>query len=519
VAERGADRRSSLPTVALGIGTGIASLAVAAAILHANRMFFHDDAFITLRYARNFLAGNGLVWNPGEFVQGYTNFLFLLIVIGISSVGVDLVDASRIVGGAAWLLLVTAVFALSRRGPLASPDHPLSGLATVLVATSAPLIVWSIGGLEGTLFVLFSTLAMGSFAGSMRVSPPPRRLAASAVWFGLAFFTRPEGALFFAICFAVLMGVAKEGRARHLAVFGGTFAALVAPYLVWQLLYYGDVLPNTFYVKAGGFTFERALRGVRYLWRYVGGPPYLVLALVPAAVAAARTAALDRVVGLFVGSSALYLLYVVYVGGDHMHAARLVLPVIPLLAISLQRLLVALFPDLKAGAAAALYTLVLGLSLLQLGVRPLSPGAEDNASFMGRVIGAYIAQAWPPDSLIALNSAGAVPYFGEGHRYLDMLGLTDRHIARTPVGKRITHWQAVPGHAKGDGDYVLSREPDYIIVGPAEGTRIETPWFLSEVQMLRDPRFRASYRLRREDLSGAVEGGEGVTLTWYERRR
>ena len=40
--------------------------------------FLCDDAFISFRYVRNFLEGNGLVFNPGEYVEGYTNFLWIL---------------------------------------------------------------------------------------------------------------------------------------------------------------------------------------------------------------------------------------------------------------------------------------------------------------------------------------------------------------------------------------------------------------------------------------------------------
>ena len=40
--------------------------------------FLTDDAFISFRYVRNLLAGHGLVFNPGEYVEGYTNFLWIL---------------------------------------------------------------------------------------------------------------------------------------------------------------------------------------------------------------------------------------------------------------------------------------------------------------------------------------------------------------------------------------------------------------------------------------------------------
>ena len=40
--------------------------------------FLTDDAFISFRYVRNLLEGHGLVFNPGEYVEGYTNFLWIL---------------------------------------------------------------------------------------------------------------------------------------------------------------------------------------------------------------------------------------------------------------------------------------------------------------------------------------------------------------------------------------------------------------------------------------------------------
>src|SRR5574339_584219 len=39
-----------------------------------------DDAMISMRYAWNFSHGHGLVWNQGEYVQGYTNLLMVLIM-------------------------------------------------------------------------------------------------------------------------------------------------------------------------------------------------------------------------------------------------------------------------------------------------------------------------------------------------------------------------------------------------------------------------------------------------------
>ncbi len=68
-----------------------------------------DDAYISFRYARNLVDGHGLVWNPGEWVEGYTNFLWVLILALGMKLGVDPATTAAIGGvlaGAAvlWLL-------------------------------------------------------------------------------------------------------------------------------------------------------------------------------------------------------------------------------------------------------------------------------------------------------------------------------------------------------------------------------------------------------------------------------
>ena len=48
-----------------------------------------EDLFITLRYARNFLDGHGLVFNrliPEERVEGYSNLLWLLMISAVNAV-------------------------------------------------------------------------------------------------------------------------------------------------------------------------------------------------------------------------------------------------------------------------------------------------------------------------------------------------------------------------------------------------------------------------------------------------
>jgi hypothetical protein len=56
-------------------------------------------------------------------------------------------------------------------------------------------------------------------------------------------------------------------------------------------------------------------------------------------------------------------------------------------------------------------------------------------------------------------------------------------------------WQLIPGHGKGDGQYILSRKPDFIIIGFAHGA--DTPSFLGDKEILSSPDFYSNYILRK----------------------
>lgn len=117
------------------------------------------------------------------------------------------------------------------------------------------------------------------------------------------------------------------------------------------------------------------------------------------------------------------------------------------------------------------------------------------AAAVGEPVGQFLAAHLPAGALVALATAGSVPYFAPELRFLDTLGLNDEHIARREVPMGVTRRQDMPGHHKGDGRYVLEREPDLIILGPAQGVAGADPkaWWLTEFELLSNPQFRARY--------------------------
>lgn len=69
---------AGLALLMVGAGVHIAAGNSSAGVssIHAQGV---DDAYISYRFAQNLVAGHGLVFNPGERVEGYTNPLTVLL--------------------------------------------------------------------------------------------------------------------------------------------------------------------------------------------------------------------------------------------------------------------------------------------------------------------------------------------------------------------------------------------------------------------------------------------------------
>ncbi len=228
--------------------------------------FLTYDAFISFRYARNLLEGHGLVWNPGERVEGYSNFLWVLELAAIwAATGVPPEDA-------VWWL--SAAFTIATLGAMAWWAWRLPGLrdrwlvwwmALGLLCTSATFAKWTFsGGLETrqfTFFVVLAVVALTAHRGSRR------GLLVASFSLALASLTRPEGPLIAACCFAwwaaqELADGERGGGVRVWALdalrridwrgalaLALPFLLIVGAHFLWRYSYYDEWLPNTYYAK------------------------------------------------------------------------------------------------------------------------------------------------------------------------------------------------------------------------------------------------------------------------------
>src|ERR1051326_6884865 len=128
-------------------------LALQLLVMLAFLAFFHgvvgDDAYICFRYARNLVAGHGLVFNPGERVEGFTTFSWVMIAAGWMSAGVGPEWGARVIGLLSALAILIAVARYSPRLPRA---RTTTWLAPLLVACCPPLAFWATSGLETAFF-------------------------------------------------------------------------------------------------------------------------------------------------------------------------------------------------------------------------------------------------------------------------------------------------------------------------------------------------------------------------------
>ena len=229
--------------------------------------FLTDDAFISFRYVRNLLEGHGLVFNRGERVEGYSNFLWVLELALLWGV-----FGLRPEHAAPWLSVAFTAGAIAAmlwwvaRLPALQHRVLVGWMALGLVCSSATFAVWtSGGGLETrqfTFFIVVAVVCLSLYRESRRA------LLAVSLSLAAAALTRPEGPLFAACCFAwyAVQRRADTGRWgdwRTAACLVVPFVVLVVAHFLFRYAYYGEWLPNTYYAKHVRPWYEA---GFRYLW-------------------------------------------------------------------------------------------------------------------------------------------------------------------------------------------------------------------------------------------------------------
>lgn len=478
--------------------------------------FIQDDAFISFVYADRLARGLGPTWSDGARIEGYTNFLWMLMVAGGIRCGLDPILWSWAMGLALFAGSLALTWHLASR---VAGNTATAALATLILGANYTFLAYATGGLE-TQLQAFLILAVACCVLQMTNSVHPLRWAVMASLSGAAcMMTRLDSALPMLVLFGAA-AASLRANPRAIAACLRLLVALSLPgvlavgaWLLWKLAYYGSVLPNTFNAKivgakpplAFGLGYVSSFLSAYWLW------PLLLLPLLACWPAARRRLGL---LWLAVVTVFIWLTYIVWVGGDFMEF-RFMVPVLPLVAILTASLILA--ASARPVVRALLLALLVGASIHHaLRFRHNHIGVDDIRTLNHfitwdyisyRDIGASLREHLSEDDpslLVATTSVGAIGYYSRLPVF-DMFGLNDRDVALN--GRRIGRR---PGHQRlATGAQMRARNVNLVI-----GMPFTRPWIRGNAEL---PAEGAAYVLGLMDGAALPPGARIVEMPMNAR--
>ncbi len=454
----------------------------------------NDDAFITFRYSQNLALGRGPYFNPGEHVEGYTNFSLMLMIAGvIAALGPDAaLPAAKAIGAAGGGVALVAAWSLCRAwlrriDGMRAAAGLLAWLGVGIAAGSSGFALNSTTGLETTLFSAAILVGLACTQAALEAS----RWRGAGVAFALAALTRPEGVAAFGATFAarLLIGEWRQrGGRRRLLLDAMIVGAAVAVHGVFRFVAYdGELVPNTYYAKAEGLQNDTAAAYVgRFLIRELGVCLWALAAL-PLLLGGGRAAAgdiaggkparsapaaavSDAAFGLRAGVLAAIVVVafslaaVFKTGADWMIGHRVLVPYLPLWGALIVTGVAAAARFLGRSARGAALAGAVAVLAGSVGWQEARWSPELRAHVATRARGYarghtaladYLRATTPAGATVALMDIGIVGYRCPDLRILDISGLTDRYIAKSPgpfLEKRY------------DPAYIFERAPEVLVI-------------------------------------------------------
>jgi len=492
-----------------------------------------DDAYISFRSSFNLVEGHGLTWNPGERVQAFTNPLWTLAMALLYALSGDLYYPALALGLACTL---AAGWLLCRRVAIA-PTAAL--LVAAILLSSKSFVDWSTSGMENAATHLLVVVFALVYLAPAEARPNRRRL----LWLGLLaaglMLNRLDTVLL------VLPALVHEGWRQRRSGALRWLALGLAPIAAWELFslfYYGFPLPNTYYAKLHNDVphREQLVQGWLYLVDSLSRDPITLAAIgVATALALASRARAD--LELLAGGL-VYLLYVVWIGGDHMSGRFLSAPLVVAMIALARSPAAAVRPHaLVAVVVAVVLSAALPYSPLRAGpnygsiedtnVRGLGVNDErrfyfDEGSLLSGTVNQPLPRGkWVEEGLGARRDGGVIERTGVGYfavfagpdvHVIDRYALADPLLARLPPIWK-SYWR--PGHFMRDvpAGYRASLDKDADLL---EDERLAA--YYRRVRLVtRGPlwswaRLRAIWELNTGQLDDLID------KTWYQfpvRRR
>ena len=497
----------------------LVTLALGARLLPGPRTI--DDAFITFRYARNLLAGEGFVYNPGEQVLGTTTPLYTLCltVLGGLSGGVDAPFPWLALGLNAAADALTCLLLLRLGQQL---KQPLGGALAAAAWAIAPFsVTFAIGGLETSLYVLLLTAAAVAYL--------EQRATLAALSAALALLTRPDALILVA---PLMLDRLWRALRRQETLQAGELTAFFLPTLSWLVFstfYFGSPIPQSVQAKVLAYRLAPEEGLVRLLQHYatlfhqhyfmgsagiaIGLLLFTFLYLAGAVMVWKQSPRL-RVFALY---PLLYL--AVYAAANPLIFRWYLTPPLPalflLIFIAAQRLLGQLLrqkPGAPPGWRSAAVGLFLCLPLLSLlnawalhpdhgRNRPAPQMAYIQLELLYQQAAEYLIPQIDPGDVLAAGDVGVLGYLTEA-RILDTVGLNSPQTS----GYYPLPDEAYVINYAISTDLVLDELPDWLVMLEVYGRNT----------LLQNRRFETQYELLKT-LPTDIYGSRGMLI--FRRRQ
>ena len=444
-----------------------------------------DDAMISMRYARNLADGYGLVWNPGEApIEGFTNLLWVLLMSIPHRFALSGSQISFLIQLYAAVILGLNIVVVRQITGFFTDNWLVPLLAATMTAFFYPLNTWGLQGMEVSLLVLLINLAVWWVLHNQK-----QHTFSAGPYFLLAvgMLTRIDMLVPFIVVLGYLLWTEPQHRKQHVLWGGGLMIGTFVGLGLFRYLYFGDWLPNTYYLKVSGVTlFSRVWRGLNNFKEFVWATnwimfliPFLLLLLSP-----------DRRLYLLFALFLAQLAYSVYVGGDawehQLSSNRFISLGMPLFfaayCLSLEQIKIRFLAQtqwqnwIQTLSQLILATLAIG-GLLSFNAIAKADTfnfnldrwlLQDDPLFVRGTkryveVGLTLNRITTPQATIAVVTAGNIPYYAD-RPTVDLLGKSDRVIAHS---KAHIGWRGYtiyrPGHNKWDYVYSIGElQPDVI---------------------------------------------------------
>ncbi len=416
-----------------------------------------DDPMISMRYGRNLANGIGLVYNEGERVEGFTNPLFTFLSAGLHLLPVPVPTLPLFMQLTSLLLSVGTMLMLMRFWG-DGPQERFAGLAAAIFYIALPSHnYYAHSGFEVYMVIFILIFALWKIK---------RLTLAGAFVVGLLPLTHATSLPMWAVLIGGILIVTQRSFKDRLALAALAIVPF-AGYEIFRITYYHEVLPNTYWLKAGAGSLSQGVHyaagWLRSFW------PLALLGVYRLFTMPGRKMILMAVVLV------VHLASVVALDGDIFPQFRFLFPCSVLLAAWAGASVLPLlkhFAFLSRGERAYFGLALAGLMVLILVRKPLAeyhlhaPDYDEDKRWNMRHIamGQALRDNTAPDAVVGLFGLGYTGYYSD-RLIIDMLGKVDPHIARAePISGRII------GHNKLDLDYVLvNRQPDYVEMEYAPG--------------------------------------------------